>query len=438
MDNTSMPKRIPQSFFSRTRELLGTAARIGSQEIAYQLRKGPRLESRLEQARTLVETLSRLKGAAMKVGQWLSIDAADYLPAEVRAVFSQLQNQSPHFLPLDEIQKILAWELDASLLKEIHFLGDKPIAAASIGQLHRVRFRGRNLALKVQYPGVAESIDTDLDLLRKVVGAYLLVSQKKLEIDALFLELGDTLKRETDYLQELDWLRRFKDIFEGDKTFRIPEVETELCTKRVLAMSFEQGVTLSEWIRTSQDEAAQRFFGEKALELYCREFFDFHVVQTDPNFSNFLVSESERRLTLLDFGAVKSYPRSFVQDYAKLLGFIHEQRESAAIEKGLEMGFIDAREKPETQKAFYEMLRASTSAFDEDKQPFNFASEDYYQWVKQSTLDFTQKVEFSPPPQQLIFLHRKLSGVYNLLKQLDLQVDLRPYWKKWVEPLILS
>jgi aarF domain-containing kinase len=169
--------------------------------------------------------------------------------------------------------------------------------------------------------------------------------------------------------------------------------------------------------------------GSKILDLYLIEYFQNAFVQSDPNPANFLVN-SKNQLVLLDLGAVRSFERSFVTDYVELMNCVHSLDRPASTFQSEKMGFLDPREKQETKNLFYEMLRSSLCAFDEDRQPFDFNDREYFKHSQNVSQDFSRLSEFTPPPSKLIFLHRKLVGIFGLLKDLGLKVDLRDYWQR--------
>lgn len=430
-------KSIPKSTLARSTELLKLAAKVGGKEIKHRLQQvsekvqensPAQLSKQIEQVKLMVDSLGRLKGAAMKIGQLVSMDFGDLFPPEVRTILEQLQNQSPHFLDIQEIKKILQKELNSKfdLLTE---LSDKPIAAASIGQVHTAFYEGRKIVLKIQYPNIEKSIDSDLTILQGIVQALLSVARKKMDLTSIFDEMKIVFSRETNYLLELENLKRYQEIFSSHSDYVVPQSVDELCTERVVAMNYEEGVTLREWIQKTSDPKEKEAMGSKILDLYLIEYFQNAFVQSDPNPANFLVN-SKNQLVLLDLGAVRIFERSFVTDYVELMNCVHSMDRPASIFQSEKMGFLDSREKLETKNLFFEMLRSSLCAFDENRQPFDFNDREYFKHSQNVSQDFSRLSEFTPPPSKLIFLHRKLVGIFGLLKDLGLKVDLRSYWKR--------
>lgn len=430
--------KTPQSVLSRSKKLMGLALKIGQKEVGHRLSSylsaddNPlkRLQTQIEEARLLIETLGRLKGAAMKVGQLLSLEAGDFLPPEVVEVLAKLQDQSVA-MDFQQVEGLLKteWGDKRSSLELI-----EPVAraAASMGQVHRARYRGQDIALKVQYPGIAESIHSDLAILKKVFTALLRVGKKGIDMNPLIDELALVLQQEVDYLQEAQALHKYRELFKDDPNYVVPQVIGELTTSRVLAMSFEEGMGLSAWLKTGPSAEEKLWVGQLVLDAYVKEFFVAGFVQTDPNFANFLYHPPTRKLVLLDLGAHRVYSPEFRREYSELLKLIRGGRDEEMVAASLRMGLIREGEAPATLAAFLKMLKISCEPFAPDSQPFNFGSLDYTQMVRDATLDFIKRVEHSPPPHQLIFLHRKLAGIFSLLKVMDVKMDLVPYWQKLI------
>lgn len=417
--------KIPKGVFSRSVELLKLATKVGSEEI---LSRSDAAAKQLEQAKALVDSLSRLKGAAMKVGQLLSMDFADLFPPEVRQVLEQLQSSSPHFMDEAEVRSILKRELGAEY-ENIQNLSPIPIAAASIGQVHSASWKGKDVVLKVQYPGVAASIDTDMAMLKGVVLSITALSRKKMDLDPLFAEFIQVFKAETNYRAELENMNKYRELMKKYPEYKCPIAYPELSSSVVLGMSYERGIALKDWIHSDPSVERRERLGVRILNLYSIEFFENAFVQSDPNPANFLV-DSEDKIILLDFGAMKNFSRDFIKEYTKLMKFVGKKDLPASTFQAEKMNFLNPKESESTKELFYHMLRSSLCAFDAEEQPFDFTDRTYFDDTKETSHAFGRAAEFSPPPHEIVFLHRKLVGVFGILRDLDLKIDLTPYWKK--------
>jgi aarF domain-containing kinase len=383
------------------------------------------LGKRIEQAEELVKALSQMKGAAMKVGQLLSLDATDLFPPEVVKVLSQLQSSADP-LPFKEIEKILVKELGEELYQKIT-IEQAPLAAASIGQVHRGNVQGKEVVFKIQYPGVSETIDSDINMLEKLATQMFFFSgRKKISLTPIMNELKEVLKRETNYLQEAQFLTRYQKNFASDARFLIPKVEIEFTTSKILCLEYCQGVSLKDWLEEEHTNEEKQLLARYALELYLTEFYQWGLVQTDPNFGNFLIQKNPFRLVLLDFGSTKEYSNDFLEKYKKIVRATFYNKDQELIEATYEMGLIDRRESEQTLTKYMAMMKAIVEPFQQDEE-FDFTNSEFVQRTKELSIEFTQSLEFSPPPKDLIFLHRKLGGIFGLMKRCQAKIKLRPY-----------
>lgn len=431
---------MKKSAFTRSLELAKMAAQIGLKEA----RSGD-LKSRLEQAKIIAEGLSQMKGAAMKAGQLLSIEIGDYFPKEAQEILSVLQNAAAPESAKD-IQRTLEQELGARYFDELKQFDVVSTASASIGQVHRARFRDQDVAIKVQYRGVAESVDSDIAILKKIAGALCLLTGRQMDLNPLFEEFKLVLTQEVDYLKEADYqMRYFKNIetINGRNAFyyRVPQVFTELSTERVLVMGWQEGVTLKKWIEKNPSREKREHVAHALLNLYCHEFFDWGLVQTDPNFANFLVHEINNNIeiVLLDFGATREYEKEFVRSYIELLRVAATGDDAQLIKESVRFGLIDQRESEAGFQAFTKLMRVAIRPFfnqngelSKTGSTFQFADENYAQLSRQVVRDLTSALKYSPPPYKLIFLHRKLGGLFAILKNLNIEMDVTEYWRRMV------
>lgn len=436
VDNPEAPPHIVThvSKWSRSKELLSLAAGVARHEVARSVRAtltssaeklaSTDLAARIAQAELLAGSLGRLKGAFMKAGQLLSIDASDLLPPEAQRILASLQSQAEP-VPFATLRQVLIEDLGEAKLASFEALDQAPAASASIGQVHRATVHGLPVALKIQYPDVADNIDSDLEMVRKLAQGGITMSRRSMDLAGTFEELRAVLHGEADYERERHYLERFGDLLAEDARFVVPQSFPELSSRRVLTMTWEEGVPLGQWVQQAQSLEDREWLARTLLDLYCREFFEWGMVQTDPNFGNFLIRQ--REVVLLDFGATVTYDDSFRRDYVALLRALAAGSDQALVELATAQGLFDARESAEAQAAFVEMLRVALEPF-ESASPFDFGSAEYAARSRDAVRRFTDTLRFSAPPRRLLFLHRKLGGLFQLLKRLDVKLDLRPYW----------
>jgi len=434
-------KAPPKSLFSRTAEIAGLATRIVGKEISHRVSQQitkvvddyapEKLKHQIDQARQVVESLAKLKGAAMKAGQWIVLEGRDFFPPEVIKILSQLQD-SGSFLDIKEIQEILKNELGEEKFSKIQELSDEPIASASIGQVHKAKIEGRDIVLKIQFPGISDSIDSDITAFKQLAKVMMTAGGKQADITPLMEELKKVLKQEVDYLKELKYLNLYRGRILKTTSYLVPEAFEFYSSSKVLTLEFMKAIRFSDWVESKPSKKDREHVGMLLIELYCLEFFDWGLVQTDPNPANFLVDINEKhpRLVILDFGATLEYSEDFKKNYTSLLRVFSRGNTKEIFEAAQGFGLIDQREDGETQELFAKLMRVSLEPFDLKLQPFNFSDLDYSERVRSVAIQFGRKVKYSAPPQQLIFLHRKLGGIFNIIKQLDVKIDLQPYWKK--------
>lgn len=433
-----------KSTFSRTAKLIGMASKLAQHEVTQRIKStlqtqlennAPELlKTRIAQAKVLTENLSQLKGAAMKAGQLLSMDSSDLLPPEAIEVLSQLQNMADP-LKFEDVQPVVKKDLGHEKFKEMQ-IEQTPFAAASLGQVHKGQLQGENIAVKIQYPGVRESIDADLKILKKMVTLFLTVSNKKIPIDGLFDEFNKLLKQEADYDQERVFLETYRKLV-GKSSLQdhliVPRTFEDYSSSRVLTMSFENGIGLNQWLSQKPSLADREKIARWVLDLYCHEFYRWGLVQTDPNYGNFLIQENPLKLVLLDFGSTQKFEQKFVEDYKQVLLSFYSMDDKAMIEASEKFNLIDPRESEAVKLLYADFMRLSIQPFMAKMQPFDFADSDYGKALQLAARRFTLALKYSPPPQHIIFLHRKLGGLFNLLRKMEIKMDITPYWQRLME-----
>ncbi|MGZ3803006.1 MAG: ABC1 kinase family protein [Pseudobdellovibrionaceae bacterium] len=431
---------IKKSIFLRSLELAKMTLKLGLKEV-----QSGDLQSRLEQARIITQSLSQLKGAAMKAGQLISIEMADYFPPEAAEILAQLQNNATA-LPFEVIKKILEKELGPEKFKQFTWINEKPQASASIAQIHRAKWQHQELALKIQHPGIAESIDSDLAIIERMTLAFCKLTQRSMDLKPVFAEIKNVLKQEVDFIKEAELIQSYSEkllTLKSKKDYYFcPTVVNSLSTKKLLTMSWENGENLSQWMRQSPSMRHREQVAHLILNLYCHEFFEWGLVQTDPNFSNFLIRDLDKEvgLVLLDFGSTRHYERSLINQYVELLKAVQRGKEQDIIQNAVDFGLIDKRESEETKQLFIAMMDVAVEPFainevslNSSEQVFDFASSDYTKRSQAAIRNFAKNLKYSAPPHRILFLHRKLGGIFSLLKRLEVKINISSYWEMMVE-----
>jgi aarF domain-containing kinase len=423
--------KIKTGLWSRTPKLLKLAVTAVASEVkekVMNLEGAKLIQERVLFAKKMAEQLGDLKGAAMKVGQLLSLDAGDFLPPEALEVLQKLHKSAE---PIDFaiIEEQLKNELKEK--RNLFKINPEAFAVASIGQVHLASYNNEEIILKIQYPDVEKTIPTDLKMLKFVLSHGSSLMQKSIDLDPFFKELENTLMQETDYALEAHYLERAGFLFKDDSRFLVPKIFPEISTRRVIAMEKMQGRTIAEWLKSSPSKEAREEIGKNLFELFMLEFFSFGFVQTDPNPGNFLITD-DRQIVLLDFGATKDYDQDFRTHYVTILRAAYANDYEEVLKCSQDFKLIDPRESKETCDIFVGMMTSLIQPFRENK-PFAFTDHEYYKESKRYAFEITKSCKHSPPPEKLIFLHRKLGGIFQFLKQLNIELNLHEYWLKHFE-----
>lgn len=370
----------------------------------------------------ITNQLAQMRGAAMKVGQLISMDAGDLLPPEMAAILARLRSDA-HSMPQRQVQAVLTANWGAKWLQCFEAFSFVPIAAASIGQVHRAKtLDGRDLAIKIQYPGVRKSISSDVNN----VAALLRLSgllPKTLDIAPLLQEAKRQLREEADYQAEGAHLQRFAELLSGMPEFVVPTLHADLTTKNVLAMSFVAGVPIESMGTAPQAERDR--IGSLLVTLLFRELFEFGLMQTDPNFANYRYDPESRQLILLDFGATRSFVPAFGQTYRQLMCAVIAGDRTAMAQAGIAIGYFNASTQPRHQAAVLDLFEMALEPL-RFAGPFDFGSTDMVQRLRTAGMALGLDRDFwHIPPIDTLFLHRKLGGLYLLAARLKARVDVR-------------
>jgi predicted unusual protein kinase regulating ubiquinone biosynthesis (AarF/ABC1/UbiB family) len=380
-------------------------------------------------ARRVAEKLSELRGAAMKVGQLLSMDAGDILPAELAAILARLRADARP-MPMSEVVAVMQESFGQGWEHHFKRFSFTPMAAASIGQVHAALSQSdRQLALKIQYPGIGESIDSDVDNVAMLLKVSRLAPDG-LDLHPLLQEAKRQLHEEADYLLEASHLRRFAVALEESPEFLVPGVVEDLTRKNILAMDFLEGEPV-ESLTTATQATRDRVVG-LLLELFFRELFEFGMVQTDPNFANFLYNARTQQLGLLDFGATRRYPVAVIEAYRGLLEAALREDHAAMSESAQAIGYFKKDIHTQQRAAVMALFVLATEPA-RTRGRFDFGASDLAVRMRDAgvALSFDQGYWHTPPADAL-FLHRKLGGLYLLAARLRARIDVRMILERYL------
>jgi len=300
------------------------------------------------------------------------------------------------------------------------------MAAASIGQVHRATLKsdGREVVVKVQYPGVAESIESDLANLNLLVKATGL-APPGLFIDEIIRVGRKEILLECDYEREMANQNKFRQLIEADEslsqTFKVPGVIGELTTKRILTTEFAPGGTIDKVANLSQEERNR--IGRAIMRLAMKELFEWRFMQTDPNWGNFLYDYGTNTTYLIDFGAAREYDKSFVDGYLRIVWAAANGDSKTLLDQSREMGFLTGEESDIMLKAHIESGLVVGEPF-QTFESFDFKSSSISARLGQHTALFLRH-RLTPPPEEVYTLHRKLAGAYTLCIKLGAVIPCR-------------
>ncbi len=375
-------------------------------------------------ARQLAVGLSRMRGAAMKLGQMLSLEGQAGIPAEFAEAL-QILRQEGDRMPANQLGRVLTREYGKGWREKFEHFDDLPIASASIGQVHRARTAdGRDVALKIQYPGVAQSIDSDVDNLASLLRLAKALPYE-LDIEPMLAEVKRQLARETDYLQEGAALGRYRELLAGDEIFYVPAVYEDLTTSHILAMEYVEAEPISYLWKKPHPQPFRDAIGTAFQRLTFRELFEFHFVQSDPNFANFMYMPTQTKLVLLDLGSNVEIAAELAEGYAELTRAIFSEDRDRMRNTMFEMGWLVAEDREEQVQGLIDLVILACEPV-EQIGAYDYGNSDLSQRTSDAGVDLAfGKGLMRPPPPATIFLHRKLGGMFLMLQRIGARVDTR-------------
>ncbi|WWD20079.1 hypothetical protein CI109_104553 [Kwoniella shandongensis] len=378
--------------------------------------------------RRLVSTLGRMRGAALKLGQFMSIQDNHMLPPEIEKVLQQVQAHA-NYMPDWQMERVMREEFGSDWQSLFSSFDRTPVASASIGQVHRAILASDStpVAVKIQFPGVASSIESDLSNLSLLLRSSALLP-KGLYLQNTIAVMRRELEDECDYVREAASGKKFEDFLKGDEFFVVPKIIEEGTTGRVLTTEWMDGKPLSRVKNLSQETRDK--IGYNVLRLCLQELFQFRFMQTDPNWGNFLYTSSPDKIQLIDFGASREYTKEFMDGWYRLLkSALIGDREAMRVES-LNLGYLTGEEEPVMLEAHLDSMALVASPFSHDG-PYPFAKQTITDSIR-ALIPVMLKHRLTPPPPETYSLNRKLSGAFLMCAKLGANVDCKQLWEQEV------
>ena len=418
--------KIPITKIQRATKLVKTGAKVGVNYLKFYRNRLTQDDNvakeklNIANADDIYDGLKNLKGSALKVAQMLSMEKS-IMPAAYVEKFSLSQFSVPPLSPA-LVNKTFSKYFGKSAHEIFDKFDNSSINAASIGQVHQAEKDGKKIAVKIQYPGVAGSISSDLSLIKPI--AIRMFNIKGKDSDKYFKEVEEKLIDETNYILEVDQSIEISKACQHIPNMKFPKYYKKYSTDRIICMEWMNGLHLTEFSEQNNDPALANKIGQALWDFYMYQIHVLKKMHADPHPGNFLVSKEEK-LIALDFGCTKSLPDEFYYPYLAL-----SEKESinnkVLFEKKLyELEILKSedsvKEREFFKEMFFDLLSLSTQPFHSDY--FDFSDKTFFDALSNMAQEFTQKVELrkyngNRGSKHFIYVNRTFFGLYNLLHEL--------------------
>lgn len=429
---------IPTNKIHRASKLMTTGVKVGGNYIKYYSKKLVNPEHTKDElnesnASDIYDSLKNLKGSALKVAQMLSMEK-NIMPNAYVEKFSLAQFQVPPLSgPL--VRKTFKKYFDKAPEDIFDSFDLESRAAASIGQVHKAKKDGKELAVKIQYPGIADSISSDLALVKPV--AIKMFNLKGKDSEKYFKEIEGKLMEETDYLLEIEQSKEISLACAKIPNLRFPTYYSNLSNERIITMDWMEGQHLSEFAKSNTDRNKATKVGQTLWDFYMFQMHKLKKVHADPHPGNFLV-DNDANLIAIDFGCMKAVPEDFYIPYFELSRPENINNPRIFNQKMFELEILRQDDSPEEQKffseLFFEMLSLFTQPF--HKETFDFSDREFFDKIASFSEKFSKdseirKMNGNRGSKHFLYINRTFFGLYNLMNDLGAKVEIDNY-KKYV------
>lgn len=429
--------KIPTSKVKRAAKLISTGAKLGGNYVKYYAKSavGDKEEAKeqldKDNAEDIYNSLSELKGSALKVAQIMSMDK-NTLPKAMIDKFSLAQYSAPP-LSYPLVVKTFRQLFSKTPTELFDTFSKNAVNAASIGQVHLAEKEGKKLAVKVQYPGVAESVHSDLAMVKPI--AMKMLGLKEKEVKRYFEEVESKLLEETDYELELKQSIEISEASASLDGVKFPKYYPELSSKRVLTMDFLEGMHLDQFLKTNPSQEVRNKAGQHLWDMY-----DFHInnllkIHADPHPGNFLF-DKDGNIGVLDFGCVKVVPKDFYRNYFQLINPEYFNDKVKLTELFYYLEFLYENDTEEAKEFFYKIFKESlhliTLPFTVEN--FDFADDDYFAkiYAKGEELSKSKDVRKNGAARgsrHTLYINRAYFGLFSILHELKAEINTKTSFK---------
>ncbi len=412
--------RLKTSLLSRNWSLTKIASQVGTKlYFASQNELSEKLKEVLEsKSHFLISELGEMKGSFLKAGQMLSLYAQDLVPPELANLFKELQSNTA-YLEWIEIKK----QIPAHIIEKLEIEHDA-FAAASIGQVHKgVDENGKIYAVKIQYENIEKLIDTDLKILRWLLGVIKIVPGS-IELDGIFKEIKLMLIQEMDYKKEAFYMSQFRSLVSSD--YIIPKVYSDLSSNKVITSDYIDAVSVEVALRKLSIEQRTNL-ALSYYKLFLDEIFCFKLMQTDAHTGNYLIKDNQ--WVLLDFGATKALDEKTAKLYQGLIKALYDNDKDTVLEIISQEGTID--EEKSDMEFFWDYAKLLSEPLKDGA--YDWASSDISKRIINKGRTIHQKIKIKNIPAENLFIDRKIAGVYYMLKTIGVPLNLNKFFYQYLK-----
>ncbi len=417
-----MDKALPASKLKRGGVLAKSALKIGISRGKSYIKGASKEESDDEIAEIILQALNELKGVSVKIAQTLILG----MPFANQKYLEKIEKSFDSIKPINRalIRKIIKQELGAYPEEIFDKFEGKAFASASLGQVHKAKYKGKELAIKVQYPGIARSIESDMSIISFILKRF----SKGAKVEHIVSELRNRLNEELDYLNEAANAKKFLSA-KRNEDIVIPKVYDEFTTKRVLATEFLEGKSFKEFLESNPSQEQINRYAQLIFDNFFDSLYGIKTIHADPNPGNFLFLKDEK-LGIIDFGCTKKVDGEFLKSFNKLhLSLIDEIEPLEIAKQYMQMGMIEPSSDEEMLKFYKEIINPLDTIyieiFKQDRYDFkesNYAKRGFDAIFKVQKKQAKSVQNYN---QDYLFIDRTLLGYYAMFERMGAQIDTR-------------